>query len=82
MKIEVKQEETQVNYVCCAPLANKHSNDSVIKEELKIEKEVFQTCINNKFTDYDDLLLEAPRICSICDHLFQNRLVLLHITKS
>ncbi|CAH4034393.1 unnamed protein product [Pieris brassicae] len=65
--MEVKQEITysdgaQYNKICFP----------VLKEELKLECEVFQTCINDTFTDYNDLVLEAPRICAKCDQIFPN----------
>lgn len=64
--MKIKQEETYANDVF-------YNKVPVLKEELKVESELFQTCINNTFTDFKDLVLEAPRICTKCDQIFPNR---------
>ncbi|CAK1550210.1 unnamed protein product [Leptosia nina] len=48
------------------------SDAPVFKDEMTKEEEVFQTGINTKFTQYSDLLLEAPRLCSVCCCVFIN----------
>ncbi|XP_038221466.1 zinc finger protein 182-like [Zerene cesonia] len=48
-----------------------------MKEEINVEDEVFLRATPTSFTAYDDLILEGPRMCSLCDGVFPNSFTFL-----
>lgn len=50
------------------------STECYVKDEVEVEEEIFHRgTYNEVLTNYEHLIAERPRLCSICDKIFINR---------